>query len=95
MNRYYFDIYGVDVIWNNVYAGPKSDWSTIRKQYESNIDQMVQLVGQHLAKGLYSLISMNATKHSLTVLCTCEKMNDEVLGELFREPCEEGEVSCA
>lgn len=94
MNRYYFDIYGVDVIWHNIYAGPNSDWSTFRKQYESDIDQMVQLVGQHLAKGLYSLISMTATKHSLTVICACEKMKDEVLDELFSEPCEERKMTC-
>lgn len=86
MNRYYFDIYGVDVIWHNVYAGDDTDWSTLRKQYDSDIDLLIQMVGQHLAQGLYTIVSLNATKHSLTVNCICEKMTSEVLKSLFSEP---------
>lgn len=89
MNGYYFEIYGVDVIWHNVYAGDDSDWSTMRKAYESEIDQMIQMVGKHVAQGLYSIISLNATKHSLTVNCACEKMKSEVLDAMFSEPNEQ------
>lgn len=74
------------MIWHNIYLGDASDWTTFRKQYDSDINQLIQMVGQHLAQGLYSIVSLNATKHSLTVVCACEKMKDEVLSSLFSEP---------
>ena len=82
MNRYYFEIHGVDVIWHNVYAGEKSDFSTFRQQRDEDINSLLQMVGRHLVRGLYSIVSLNASKHSLTITCICERMLDEVLAEI-------------
>ncbi|KAK5991542.1 hypothetical protein PT974_09826 [Cladobotryum mycophilum] len=66
------DIRGVDCIWHNMYAD--STFKTFRWTPGSvDIDTMIIKVARHVEQGLYSIISLNASKHSLTVFCVCEK----------------------
>lgn len=83
-----YEIYGVDAIWHNMYVGPETDFITFRMQYESNIDAMILMVARHVAQGLYSVISMNATPHMLTVICGCERMQADLglSGDLWADP---------
>lgn len=86
MNGYHFDIYGVDMIWHNMYRGPDSDFDGFRVQYDCTIEQAVQMVAQHVAQGLYGIISMTATKHALTVICACEKNMKDMPKDMFKDP---------
>lgn len=65
-------IHGVDCIWHNMYA--ESTFTTFRwiSPYD-DIDAMLIKVARNVEQGLYSIISMSASKHSLTVVCACEK----------------------
>ncbi|KAJ4856069.1 hypothetical protein T069G_09437 [Trichoderma breve] len=65
-------IHGVDCIWHNMYA--ESTFTTFRwiSPYDG-IDAMLIKVARNVEQGLYSIISMSASKHSLTVVCACEK----------------------
>ncbi|KAL7913889.1 hypothetical protein GGI35DRAFT_438883 [Trichoderma velutinum] len=65
-------IRGVDCIWHNMYA--ESTFTTFRwiPAYE-DIDSMLIKVARNVEQGLYSIISLSASKHSLTVVCACEK----------------------
>lgn len=76
MNQYHFDIYGVDAIWHNVYAGDEKVWGGFRKSYDASIDQLLQMVARHVAKGYYSIVSLNASRHNLTVVCAGTQVLD-------------------
>lgn len=69
-----------------MYRGPKSDFETFRIQYDCTIEQAVQMVAQHVAQGLYGIISMTATKHALTVICGCEKKMEEFPEGMWHDP---------
>ena len=58
----------------------------MRKQYDASIDQWVVMVGELVKQGLYSIVSLNASKHNLTVVCACEKTVEETGGRLFDDP---------
>ena len=73
-----YTIYGVDAIWHNMYCGNDSDFITFRKPYDCTIDQMLLLVARQVEVGLYSIISMSASVHQMTVVCACEKMQNEL-----------------
>lgn len=76
----------MDAIWHNQYAGPETDFVAFRKQYHCDINAMTLLVAKHVAQGLYSIISMNATPHLLTVICGCEKMRAELPSDMWDDP---------
>ncbi|KAK0099262.1 hypothetical protein ONS95_006368 [Cadophora gregata] len=80
------EVYGVDAIWHNQYVGPETDFIGIRKQFECDINDMILLVAKHVADGLYEVISMNASAHSLTVVCGCTKMRRDLPPDMFAEP---------
>lgn len=65
-------IRGVDCIWHNMYA--ESTFTTFRWiPTDEDIDSMLIKVARNVEQGLYSIISLSASKHSLTVVCACEK----------------------
>ncbi|KAL5085015.1 hypothetical protein Trisim1_011019 [Trichoderma cf. simile WF8] len=65
-------IHGVDCIWHNMYC--ESTFTTFRWiPAHETIDSMLIKVARNVEQGLYSIISMSASKHSLTVVCACEK----------------------
>lgn len=83
-----YEIFGVDAVWHNMYAGPETDFIGFRKQYQCDINAMILMVARHVAHGLYFVISMNATPHMLTVICGCEKMQADLdlSGDMWAEP---------
>lgn len=81
-----YEIFGVDAIWHNQYIGPQSDFVGMRKQYDCDINAMILLVARHVSQGLYQVISMNATPHSLTVICGCERMRADMPQDMFADP---------
>ncbi|RFU80035.1 hypothetical protein TARUN_2153 [Trichoderma arundinaceum] len=65
-------IRGVDCIWHNMYA--ESTFTTFRWiPAHEDVDSMLIKVARNVEQGLYSIISLSASKHSLTVVCACEK----------------------
>lgn len=81
-----YEVIGVDAIWYNQYAGPESDFIAFRKQYYCDINSMVLKVAEHIRNGVYTVISMNATLHMLTVICVCEKNQSDFPGDVWDEP---------
>lgn len=81
-----YEVVGVDAIWHNQYAGPEPDFIAFRTQYQSDINAMILKVAEHVRQGFYTVISINATPHMLTVICACEKMQSEFPADFFDEP---------
>ncbi|KKO99894.1 AGC/AKT protein kinase [Trichoderma harzianum] len=80
-------IHGVDCIWHNMYA--ESTFTTFRWiPAHETIDSMLIKVARNVEEGLYSIISMSASKHSLTVLCVCEKNWEDLPPHLTSETIE-------
>lgn len=69
-----------------MYLGPRSDFETFRIRYDASIEQLLQMVAKHVADGLYGITSLTATKHSLTVVCECEKKRAEMPDDMFNDP---------
>lgn len=69
------EVKGIDTIWHNMDA--RSDFSTIRKWFRLDINQLYLKVGDHVRQGLYEIIAINASKHSFVVICATSKKRDE------------------
>lgn len=70
------DVRGVDCIWHNMNAN--STFTTFRWiPGDVDIDTMLVRVARHVQQGLYSIVSLNASKHALTVVCICERDREE------------------
>lgn len=80
-----YEIYGVDAIWHNQYLGSQSDFLGLRRCFYCDIDALLLKVAGHVQQGLYSIISLNATKHSLVVVCGCTKMREDMPDDMFHE----------
>jgi hypothetical protein len=81
-----YEVFGVDAIWHNQYLGPNSDFEGFRKQYDCDINRLILKVVEHVRTGVYTIISINATPHMLTVICACEKRQAEFPGDVWDEP---------
>ena len=62
---------GMDFIIHNMYAD--AGFVTFRKWFEDDADAMLARVASHVEKGLYSIISLQLSKHSCVVICASEK----------------------
>jgi len=71
---------GIDCIWHNMYV--HSDFITFRKQSSLSVDRVLLEVAKHVEDGLYSIISISASKHSFVVVCGTKKTMAE-LGDSF------------
>ena len=71
---------GIDAIWHNMNC--RSDFTAIRKWFAMSVDELYLKVGEHVRQGLYSIISINASKHSFMVICATTKDKNE-----FSEDC--------
>ncbi len=69
-----YEVKGMDVQWHNVYRGPNSDFSILRKWFDKDVDWMLLKAASHIEMGLYRIVSISASKHSFVVVCICEKM---------------------
>jgi hypothetical protein len=81
-----YEVVGVDAIWHNQYAGPDSDFVAFRKQYHCDINAMIMMVSEHVRKGVYTVISLTATPHMLSVVCACEKFQADFPEDVWDEP---------
>lgn len=70
------EAFGIDCIWHNMNAEPTS-FITFRKWFVLDINEMLIKVAGHVEMGLYQIISVNATKHSLVVVCVSNKKLEE------------------
>ena len=63
---------GIDCIWHNMFAD--STFTTFRYQpAHLSVDDMIVKIGGHVQGGLYTIVSLSASKHQLTVVCVCER----------------------
>ncbi|KAK3048343.1 hypothetical protein LTR09_010336 [Extremus antarcticus] len=60
---------GIDAIWHNIDATSADAFTTFRKWFQDDLDTMVARVNGHVQQGLYSQIAINASKHSIVVIC--------------------------
>ena len=58
----------------------------MRKHFDGNINQLLLQVAKHIEIGLYSVITMSASPHSLTVICGCEMMQKDMPGDMWDDP---------
>lgn len=61
-------VVGIDAIWHNMDASDGA-FITFRKWFQDDLDTMVARVNGHVQQGLYSLIAITASKHSVVVIC--------------------------
>jgi hypothetical protein len=78
------DVVGVDCIWHNMDVTNPNAFVTFRKWITEDVDALVQRVAGHVQQGLYSLISMQVSKHSLVVICVCSKAIEDFPEGAFR-----------
>ncbi|KAK1509518.1 hypothetical protein CTAM01_01641 [Colletotrichum tamarilloi] len=72
----YIDISKVDIIYVNVNGD--SDFYMLRTGTNEHVHHVVTQVTKHLARGIYHLISLNATEHSCVVVISTRKKRSEL-----------------
>lgn len=78
-----YEVHGVDVIWHNMNVENENAFQTFRHWSQDSIDQLLIRVAGHLQAGHYSVISLNASKHSLVVICASVLTNAELVDIVF------------
>jgi hypothetical protein len=71
------DVNKVDVIFININA--TSDFRLLRTGTNGSIDHAITQVTKHIARGLYRVISMNASDYSCVVVFSTEKSREELM----------------
>lgn len=71
------DISKVDVIFIN--TNGDSDFRMLRTGTNEDIDYAVRQVAKHMARGLYRIVSLNASAYSCVVAMSTEKQRSELL----------------
>lgn len=66
---------GMDGIWHNIYEDPEKGfaWTMFRKWFEDEPDDMLARINRHVDQGLYSVVSLSISKHSVAVVCKSMK----------------------
>lgn len=73
----YQAVYNVDVIFTNVNYG--SDFRGIRSGTDKSLQDAILQVAKHISRGLYKVVSLNASEHMLTVIISTELSRDELM----------------
>ncbi|RBR22731.1 hypothetical protein FVER53590_03282 [Fusarium verticillioides] len=73
----FIDVSKVDVIFINLNAA--SDFHLLRTGTNESIDYAITQVTKHVARGLYRIVSMNASEYSCVVVFSTEKSRDELM----------------
>ena len=81
-----YSVYGVDAIWHNQYIGPDSDFKGMRKQFQCDVNQLLLQVAKHVELGLYFIITMSASPHSMTVVCGCQRKMEDMPNDMWDDP---------
>ncbi|KAI1846008.1 hypothetical protein JX265_000933 [Neoarthrinium moseri] len=71
------DISKVDVIFININGA--SDFNILRTGTNKDIHHAVLQVAKHVARGLYRLVSLNASEYSCVVVMATEKQRDMLM----------------
>jgi hypothetical protein len=72
-----WDIPKVDVIYLNINTG--SDFRTLRTGTDKTVHEAIVQVSKHIQRGLYELVSLNASKHSCVVVISTEKARSDLV----------------
>ncbi|KAF5565575.1 hypothetical protein FNAPI_1619 [Fusarium napiforme] len=75
----FMDVKKVDVIFININAA--SNFRLLRTGTNESIGCAITQVTKHVARGLYQIVSMNASEYSCVVVLSTEKSRDELLGK--------------
>jgi hypothetical protein len=75
---------GLDCIWHNMYTG--TNVTTVRKLSTASVDQMLIRVARHVEDGLYTIISLNMSKHSFVAVCAFNKNWEDMPDGWFADP---------
>lgn len=74
----------MDFIIHNMYADPTdAAFVTFRKWFSDDADAMLARVASHVQQKLYSVISLQLSKHSCVVVCASEKALEEFPEDAF------------
>ena len=72
----------MDFIIHNMYSDPNNKaFVTFRKWFSDDADAMLKRVASHVEQRLYSIISLQLSKHSCVVICVSDKMLDDFPGD--------------
>jgi hypothetical protein len=76
-------VIGMDCIWHNMDTTNADAFVTTRKWINDDVDAIVLRVARHLQMGLYTLVSLQVSKHSLVVMCNSRKALEELPDDAF------------
>jgi hypothetical protein len=65
----------IDAVWINLDSS--ADWKSVGAPLHCPIDKALCEVGKHIQNGVYSIISLNASAYSLTVVCKSGAESEE------------------
>ncbi|KAL2204729.1 hypothetical protein CC79DRAFT_919160 [Sarocladium strictum] len=71
------DIVGFDCLWHNMDC--RSDFTVFRTWYYCEMDKFFSLVADRVRRGVFSVISLNATKHAVHIVFATQKNTDELI----------------
>lgn len=74
---------GMDCIWHNMDTANANAFLTIRKWINDDVDTIVLRVTRHVQMGLYTLVSLHVSRHSLVVMCNSSKALEEFPDDAF------------
>ncbi|KAK1702626.1 uncharacterized protein BDZ83DRAFT_714445 [Colletotrichum acutatum] len=77
----YINISKVDIVFVNMNGD--SNFRILRTGTNEHVHHVVTQVTKHVARGLYHLISLNATEHSCVVVISTGKKRSELSGRGF------------
>lgn len=69
--------YSVDVIFTNINHG--SDFRSIRSGTDKSIQDAILQVAKHISRGLYKVVSLNASEHMLAVIISTDLSRDDLM----------------
>jgi hypothetical protein len=68
---------GMDCIWQNMDTSNADSFTTLRKWIDDDVDAVVVRIARHVQNGLYRLVALQVSRHSLVVVCLCDKSLEE------------------
>ena len=76
-NTGFIVVHKVDVIFLNV--NTNSNFNMLRTGTNEPVAYVVTQVAKHIARGLYRIISFNATEHSCVIVISTEKPREDLM----------------
>ena len=76
-------VVGMDCIWHNMSVTSDRAFTNFRKWFQQDVDAMMTRVAGHVQTGLYSLVAVNASKHSFVVICISDLALEDFPDDAF------------